>query len=289
MRFITVDSIKTYFSGLIDDMNLPDRRNLMADLLVMFTFLTFRAIFFQKFLISTLYGPEVGCEIQMYSQVATDLATGKYFTPIIHGYGIPFMFHYLIGILAGLTGNPIAATGQFQFYMDCFVVPATYVFGCMFRGRRTGLIAALLVCLSPIYTTYAMIITVASSVFHVYGYVFLFHAVKRCSRVSSVIAGILFGMPDGGGRFSPFIVAAGLAAIVLLIEDRKYRYRLSKWLIAGWVVSLSPMIAYGIKQPLYLLSLFFAFTSRGFAHVVMSRGFLDGIFSKIVESTPNFF
>lgn len=229
------------------------------------------------------------CELQMYSQVAMDLASGKYFSPIIHGYGIPFIFHYLIGKLATVTHDPIFATGQFQFVMDSTGIISIYLLGKSLFDRRVGLVSAFLFCFSPIYTTFAVVITVASAAFHIVGYVFLARVITKGGRLNAALAGFCFGMPDGGGRFSPFIVTAAAVCLWFMISDKSRRRNALKWLGIGFIGSMAPMIAYSSQHVFYLISMLYAFTGKGFEHVEMSRPIYSELLQKISEFGIHFF
>jgi hypothetical protein len=261
----------------------PHRFTVGYDVLFLGMFVAIRTALFIKYISLSHFHASAFCEMIDYAKVAVDLAGGDYFIPIVHGYGIPFSLYFLLGKLAGFFASPEFGIGISQFAIDCAVVPFTYLLGKAAFDRRTGLLAAFFAAVSPFYMSNASMILVSSAVFHVPALLLLFLAEKTRRPVYSLPAGLLFGLPDGGGRFAPFLFLAAALYILFSFRLREQKTRHLLFLGAGFFLSLVHLLAFSITHPEYFLSLFLAFTTSGFEHVEVSRSLYQQIPQKAIE------
>jgi Dolichyl-phosphate-mannose-protein mannosyltransferase len=276
-------------ANVLDTLSRAIRLPFNYDATFIVLFLAIRSVLFVKYVSLILFHPSVFCEMIDYAKVGVDLAGGEYFVPVVHGYGIPFTLYYVVGKFISLFDLVEYGAGVFQFIVDCSIVPFTYLLGRIAFNRRTGLLAAFFAAFSPLYMMNAAIILVSSAAFHVPALLFLFLAQRDRHAAYTLLAGFFFGLPDGGGRFAPFLFTA---AVLFILFSRRFKNRRREHLFflgLGFSLTLVHLLAISINHPEFFFSLFLAFTASGFEHVEVSRALYQQVPQKVFEFLVPFF
>lgn len=242
-----------------------------------------RIALFARHLMLIPFHPAVVTESILYTTVNQELLRGDYLLPIIHGYGFPFYIYWFIGKVASFFREPITGSAYLNFSVDLLIIPLTYLLGRVLFHRGVGRVASLLVALSPIYLMFSTNVLMQSAVPDAAGFLLVFLALKRRHPLYLLPAGICFGLVNGGGRFSPFLLLGAFVCVLLLERSRRGKVRSLFLLWVGFLLSMLPLMIYTAHYPYFFLSMFTAFTGSGFEHVAMPRTFFADLPLKVVE------
>ncbi len=142
----------------------------------------------------------------------------KLLTPMPTSASFPFVFPYGQAGLVALVGRDLAGLRALSAILGALTVPALYLLGCVLYGRRTALIAALVLLAFPPHLHYSRLAlnNIADPLFGTLALALLAWGWQSGRRTGYALGGVALGLTqyfyEGGRILYPLLAATWLAA-----------------------------------------------------------------------------